>query len=686
MKKAGYFLFFICCISLSAQITNDDIIQRDLKLPLPESCELQNQGLWKPIGPGGGSIKSIVINPENADELFAGAYGTERFRVYHSKNRGKNWKLIATIVGEIEYVPHTLENIVGDPKNPNILYALGYNKIYKSVNKGKDWKLLAEFLYKRYELYFDRMAIDPKNPQILYAVGHTLTKKKRRLLKITLLKSTDGGETWTEKLIGPKYGVPCGITINPEDPSIIYVCGDYSYLPIVLKSRNGGNSWKNIPPNTFSYPETIVLDPTNPSIVYVGTSGDGIFRSINSGKSWEQILNDVRVFGLAVDPSDPNTLIALSPGICYKSIDGGISWTTSPGPSGYCSNLIIPKSQSAQSGYFSDSKLVYCSTDGGFFLSKNMGKTWQSRNEGINAAQIKSIAVSKNTVYAAVRGNGWFKSTDLGKNWSRLVDIYRADTISKIIVNPNNPDHVIAALTADECSGGYIFRSKDGGISAKEILGNPQSNLRTIASHPDDFNTIFAGGTSRSLAAVYITTNGGRNWTISELGKQEGVTTSIFVDPTNGNRLYAAAYAGGYAMVLFRSTNGGRSWNKIGNFRGSLGEDLIIDPMFPSILYFTTSHSNLYKSINSGSTWTKVGNMEEDIYLLKIRPDNPSVLYGAGYCGLIGYTQNGGLDWFHSREFFGVFCWEWDWKNKSMFVGTWDQGVCLNRELLKEIK
>lgn len=687
MKKAGYFLFIMCCISLAAQITNDNINQKNLRLTTLESGESLKKGLWEPIGPGGGNIKSIVINPENADELFACSAGYERFRVYFSINRGKNWEQIATIVGTIDDNPHTLENIAGDPLNPNILYALGYNKIYKSVNKGKNWMLLGEFLYKRYNIYLDRMAIDPKNPQVLYAVGHTITKRKSRLLKITLLKSTDGGKTWTEKLIGPKYGIPYDITINPEDPSIIYICGRFDNLALVLKSRNGGNSWKNIPPKTNSYPETIILDPINPAIVYIGTSWDGIFKSMNGGSSWEKILNDVEVFGLAVDPSHPNTLIALSPGICYKSFDGGTSWTTSSGPLGYCSNLIIPKSQSTQTGDLSDSRLIYCSTNGGIFLSKNLGKTWQSRDEGINAAQIESIAVSENTVYVAARGNGWFKSNNLGKKWIRLVDFYRSDTINRIVANPENPDDIIAVLDADECSGGYIFISNDGGKSVKEIFNNPHSNLRTIASDPSDFNTILAGGTSRSRAAVFKTTNGGKNWKTIEMSEQEGVTTNIFVDPTDSNRLYAVAYAGGYTMLLFRSTNGGRSWNEIGNFKGSLGADLVIDPISPSTLYFTTSHSDLYKSIDSGSTWTEfLGNMAQDIYLLKIRPDNPNVIYGAGYNGFLGYTQNGGKDWFQSRDFFGVFCWEWDWKHKRMFVGTRDQGVCLNRKLLKKIK
>jgi photosystem II stability/assembly factor-like uncharacterized protein len=172
---------------------------------------------------------------------------------YQSTDGGESWK--------------KFENdkflLIGDPLNPNIIYATG-SGLFKSIDGGKNWQELKT----GYANYF---FINPINPDILYAgIGGVFSK------------STDGGKNWQELKTGAnRVG---GFMMNPKNPDILYaqVWDDVRIAVIALiQSTDGGESWHKL---NIDLPDTIVdllaIDPSNPSILYLGTQGHGIFALI----------------------------------------------------------------------------------------------------------------------------------------------------------------------------------------------------------------------------------------------------------------------------------------------------------------------------------------------------------------------------------------------------------------------
>jgi len=208
---------------------------------------------------------------------------------------------------------------------------------------------------------------------------------------------------------------------------------------------------------------------------------------------------------------------------------------------------------------------------------------------------------------------------------------------------------------------------------------------------PNDFKKIFVGGQVQSgtqyVPAVYVSTDGGKNWTTHKLSSKRGAIYAIAVDPKNND----IVYAGGeeqqtYQGILFKSVNGAKGWTKIG---GNIKEDIYaigINPASPSIVYVGT-WSGVYKSVNSGSSWKKTS-LTSSIKCLKVYPKNPKIVFAGGYDGIF-YSSDRGTNWVQANKGLVVYnanCFDWDTKSKIMYAGTNGGGVYKNKKLLKKIK
>ena len=178
------------------------------------------------------------------------------------------------------------------------------------------------------------LAIDPLNTATLYAATSS-----------GVLKTTDGGSTWTTVNSGLPKGVvqtpnfsrfsgqplaPLAPTdpvqalaIDPTNPATLYVGTPRG----VFNTTDGGQSWMASGLATQSV-YTFAIDPANPSTIYAGTQDGGVFKSTNSGQSWSSSGSPTApIQALAIDPSDPNILYAATfGGGVLKSTDGGATW------------------------------------------------------------------------------------------------------------------------------------------------------------------------------------------------------------------------------------------------------------------------------------------------------------------------------------------------------------------------
>lgn len=163
--------------------------------------------------------------------------------------------------------------------------------------------------------------------------GNTLLVCYRDRSKSTpvVSRSTDGGKNWKDAEVDKVRGYPRLMAVDPNNDDVIYVCGYNIYANsrnkeragFVHKSTDGGAHWKSVFETTeTNYVYSVFVDPMNAGNVYFG-SNFGIFKSTDSGKTWEKITSD-RCESIYV--TKKGTIYALCADGVIRSTDGGGTW------------------------------------------------------------------------------------------------------------------------------------------------------------------------------------------------------------------------------------------------------------------------------------------------------------------------------------------------------------------------
>jgi uncharacterized protein (TIGR03437 family) len=273
-----------------------------------------------------------------------------------------------------------------------------------------------------------------------------------------IYKSTDTGKNWTALNSGPQYQVNAIVVDASSDPGVVYSAG----FDGVLKSQDGGLTWRVSRSQTRSGEDAIILvaHPARPSTLFAGVAIGGapsdpsLYRSTDAGATWSLLPNSViGTFALANDPSNPDVLYAgTSPsgfsgggnegGAIYKTSDAGDTWTKLVDLPLAINTLAIPASPMA----------VYAATDNGVMRSRDAGTTWNATSL---TAAADTVAVDPNNpqvVYA--NAGGIFVSTDGGTTWSSVLPVRQY--VQTISVVPASPSIVFVGATP----GQNIFVSK----------------------------------------------------------------------------------------------------------------------------------------------------------------------------------------------------------------------------------
>ena len=291
---------------------------------------------WKEI-PGfenSERIASVVINPNNSNEIYVGVLGalwsdSEDRGVYKSTDGGASWEKILYIG------PSTgAADVIMDPKNPNILYASmwefrrtgwGFNSggltsgLHKSVDGGKTWNKIHSG-FPAGQLGRIAVAVAPSDSNILYAVLETEDKAKNGLWK-----SLDAGQSWEH--LNADFGLVVRpfyfsrITVDPKNPDVVIKGGLSGSI-----SRDGGKTFRNLG-NMHSDIHDVVFNINNSDVLYSGTDG-GVYRSWNGGTTFEIVENLPlsQFYHISVDNETPYNV--------YGGLQDNGSWygpSSSPG-------------------------------------------------------------------------------------------------------------------------------------------------------------------------------------------------------------------------------------------------------------------------------------------------------------------------------------------------------------------
>ncbi|MGE0771982.1 MAG: glycosyl hydrolase [Cyclobacteriaceae bacterium] len=254
------------------------------------------------------------------------------------------------------------------------------------------------------------------------------------------------------------------------------------------------------------------------------------------------------------------------------------------------------------------------------------------------SGRIADIAIhpeDDNVWYVAVGSGGVWKTTNAAVTWTPIFDDQPVYSTGCVTIDPNNP-HIVWVGTGENVGGRHVgfgdgvYKSSDDGKSWTNMGLKLSEHISKIIVHPDNSDIVWVAaqgplwnkGGERGL---YKTTDGGKTWK-KTLGDDEWVgVTDLVIDPRDPSRLYAATWqrhrtvaaymGGGPGTALYRSQDGGETWEKLtkGIPKSNLGKiGLAISPQNPDILYAAIETDRksgaLYRSTDRGSSWEKMSN------------------------------------------------------------------------------
>ena len=306
--------------------------------------------------------------------------------------------------------------------------------------------------------------------------------------------------------VGPAFlsGRIADIAIHPNNENVWYVAVGSGG---VWMTENAGTTWNPIFDNQPTYSTgSITIDPSNPSIIWVGSGenvggrhvgyGDGVYRSSDGGKTWKNmgLKNSEHISEIIVHPDDSNVVYVASQGPLwssggerglYKTTDGGQSWNKILGGSEWTGVTDIMMDSR-------HSNIIYAATwdrhrtvaaymgggpGSGIHRSDDNGNTWKKLTNGIPKSNLGKIGIAMSyqdpdVVYAAVETDrtkgGIYRSEDRGESWKKMSNTVSGGTgphyYQELYTSPHKFDRLylmnVQILTSED--GGKNFRTLEG--------------------------------------------------------------------------------------------------------------------------------------------------------------------------------------------------------------------------------
>lgn len=424
----------------------------------------------------------------------------------------------------------------------------------------------------------------------------------------------------------------------------------------------------------------IAIDPTNQSTWYVAVGSGNVWKTTNSGTTWQPIFEKYSSYSvgcITIDPNNPEKLwlgsgenvsgrhVGYGDGV-YFSPDGGKTWTNKGlKESEHIAKILVDPRDSSVLYVAAEGPLWSAGGERGLYKSSDGGKTWElsleiSENTGVtdavfdprNPDVIYAAAHQRRRhIWALIDGgpeSGIYKSTDAGETWNKLKQGLPGGDVGKIglAVSPMKPDVVYAIVELAGRTGGF-YRSENGGASWEK-----RSDYVSGGTGPHYYQEIFAD--PHRFDRVYsmdvwmrVTDDGGKNWRpVGERWKHVDNHALAF-DAKDPDYLLAGCDGG-----LYESWDEGKNWKFLANLPVTQFYKIAVDNDFPfyNVIGGTQDNSTQYgpsrtKNVHGVRNSDWLITIGGDGYACAIDPEDPNIIYGEWQVGgLMRYDrQNGEL-------------------------------------------
>ncbi len=516
-----------------------------------------------------------------------------------------------------------------------VIYIFGSNAtIIKSTDSGVSWKLIDAGVFE----YSNSYIIDENNLLL------KLESNNNRFLK-----TSDGGETWSEYIINVEMlGKGSFHFFNTND--LIY----YSDT-LIQKTTDGGNIWENIavPIKPFKKFSSIDLntyfisdnkqlfkttdsglnwsandlpDSSFYSIIYFINQNNGFvcsfpnlfYRTTDAGETWKKINLNLNTPIFYMKFFDENTGYIFGMGFLYKTTDGGDNWEKQFSGSSFDSDIISVD-------FYEDGFLIGVGGFGNIKRTTDFGNTWENAKTGTNN-DIKDITFTdENTGFAIGQYGTILKTTNAGKNWEDKSYSDKEVVFSKIKFF--NKDSAIIA-SAD----GKFYRTTNEGEEWNKTGEIYDISLKDISFINEQIGWACYWGSTKEYY-VSKTTEGGSYWQTQKFLKDTIIEDIQFLDESTG-------FAVGRKGVFWTITNSGEDWQTI-----QLDTNISLNCMyFIDVNTGWIAGSQILKTTDGGNTW----NLQLDslnIYFNSIQFVNSNIGWAVSSKGHIYKTIDGGACW-----------------------------------------
>ncbi len=597
----------MCLLSVSALFANGN------------ANEPAKFGDWEIVGPSGGDVRVITIDPKDKDRLY-----------------------ISTLDGQI----HT------------------------SPDGGITWKLVVNL--NRPQLILDQLIVDSRDSKIIYTSGH------RHKAPGGFFKTTDGGLTWKESEELSKESIHA-MQQSISDPNILLV----GTIHGVWLSKNSGDDWTKVSSETMpaSPIDSLAMDPRTADTIYAGTWWRA-YKSTDAGKNWRLIkdgmIDDSDVFAVTINSKNPDHVIASACSGIYESFNKGEKWAKIQGIPSQSRRTrdILQHPSRPGTIYAATTEGFWMTSDGG----KTWAMTSQ-RNLEINSIAVHPDNPDK--VFIGTNNYGIMVSSDGGKNFKTTNDNFTSRFTYSVTADLENSNRLYATTQNTATGGGFVFISSDGGKTWQQAKNLDINRVSPYAFLQDSVNTntLYLGtnigmfrSVDRGLNWTHLlppkpkpikkpvtqkkTTRKNTKTAVAKV-----VAPVVPTEPT-GPVLIPAL--GEKIKVLTRTTDGkngilagtdkgiyrtydlAKGWEKI-SFGEGLDESVFVintSSQQPETIWVGTAISGVIVSRDNGATWQKVPGVPEMVPISSIAfdPKNANNIY-VGTVQTLYLSRDGGKSW-----------------------------------------
>ena len=423
--------------------------------------------------------------------------------------------------------------------------------------------------------------------------------------------------------IGPFHGGRvASVTGAIGQPGVFYIG---TPLGGIWKTTSAGVTWYPIFDQVTAVDSVgaIQVAPSDPDIIYAGTGdsvggsdGDGMYKSTDAGKTWTHIgLEDTtRINKMVVDPKDPDIVVVSTTGDAthkgggvYRTSDGGRTWQNVLKPEGFNGTRDIEYEFDMPGVIFATTQ----GTGGGF-------------GGGAGRAGTATAALPAKL----------FKSTDEGKTWTEVTSLpkYPGRISVAVAMHTNGQRVYVVGNNIDNGSG--LYRSDDGGSTWKHMAGNDtrvsngQGNYQSgVFVDPQNPDVVYI-----TSIALYRSTDGGNTFAAFKGAPGGEDYHMMWIDPTNGQRMLVGADQGPTVTL-----DGGRTWSLWYPISIAQVYHVSTDARYPywamgaqqdTGAVMTRSRGD-FGQVNFFTDWSPLPSSE--FGTLTADPLHPEIIYGVGY-------------------------------------------------------